>query len=85
LDVPFWFKDSTCAIEYHHIHHLNTSVPSYNLQKCHEEFEANSKAGTKWDDLKIHRIGLVDIMFSFGNAMYDEDTDSLVPFSYTSL
>lgn len=85
LSVPFPFKDSTCGIEYHHIHHLNTSVPSYNLKQCHEEFESNSKAGTKWDDLKIHRINLWDVLMSFGNVMYDEETEKLVPFSYTSL
>ena len=27
----------TFGIEYHHIHHLNSRVPSYNLQKCHDE------------------------------------------------
>jgi omega-6 fatty acid desaturase (delta-12 desaturase) len=29
LDVPRLFKSFTCGIEYHHIHHLNTNVPSY--------------------------------------------------------
>jgi acyl-lipid omega-6 desaturase (Delta-12 desaturase) len=85
LKVPYLFKDFTCAIEYHHIHHLNTSVPSYNLQKCHEEFEVNSKAGTKWDDLHIHRIDLLDILKSLGNVMYDEETEKLVPFDYKLL
>ena len=35
--VPPVFKWATFGIEYHHIHHLNTRVPSYHLQKCHEE------------------------------------------------
>mmetsp|Transcript_36130 Transcript_36130/g.81343 ORF Transcript_36130/g.81343 Transcript_36130/m.81343 type:complete len:386 (-) Transcript_36130:494-1651(-) len=36
LLVPQWFKFFSASIEYHHIHHLNTRVPLYNLRKCHE-------------------------------------------------
>lgn len=36
LLVPEWLKWSTLGIEYHHIHHLSTKVPCYNLRSCHE-------------------------------------------------
>lgn len=35
LEVPSWLKFFSCGIEYHHIHHLNTNVASYNMQECH--------------------------------------------------
>jgi omega-6 fatty acid desaturase (delta-12 desaturase) len=37
LLVPELAKWSTLGIEYHHIHHLSTKVPCYNLRACHEE------------------------------------------------
>jgi len=37
LLVPWYLKWSTLGIEYHHIHHLTTRIPSYKLQMCHEE------------------------------------------------
>ena len=35
--VPSLAKFFTLGIEYHHIHHLNSRVPSYRLQNCHDE------------------------------------------------
>ena len=35
LYIPQWFRSFTNGIEYHHIHHLNTNVPSYNISDCH--------------------------------------------------
>lgn len=39
LQVPFFLRPFLCNIQYHHIHHLNSSVPCYNLKKCHDEGE----------------------------------------------
>lgn len=32
LEIPKILKTFTNGIEYHHIHHLNTNVPSYAIQ-----------------------------------------------------
>ena len=37
LIIPEALKFFTAAIEYHHVHHLNTRVPLYRLRQCHEE------------------------------------------------
>ena len=33
-----FFSLFTYGIEFHHIHHLNTNVPGYNLAQCHADF-----------------------------------------------
>jgi hypothetical protein len=72
----------TNGIEYHHIHHLNTNVPSYIIQECHERFENSSKEGNKWDEFKINRVE-PDLAFkSLFNVMLDEEKGILVPFDY---
>lgn len=38
LPFGFFLKLFSCGIEYHHIHHLNTNVPGYNLAQCHDDF-----------------------------------------------
>ena len=37
LQVPWWLRVFTAGIEYHHIHHLSSRVPSYRLAACHTE------------------------------------------------
>ena len=37
IQVPWVLKYFTIGIEYHHIHHMNSKIPGYNLQKYHEE------------------------------------------------
>lgn len=39
LEVPFLLRPFTNGIEYHHIHHLNTNVPSYTINACHYDFD----------------------------------------------
>ncbi len=38
-----WF---TGNIGYHHVHHVNSAIPFYNLPKAHEAIEALQKVGT---------------------------------------
>ena len=33
IQIPFFFKYFFMGIEYHHIHHMNSKIPGYNLQK----------------------------------------------------
>jgi omega-6 fatty acid desaturase (delta-12 desaturase) len=37
LQVPFFLKYFMMGIEYHHIHHMNSKIPGYNLKKYHDD------------------------------------------------
>ncbi len=39
LEIPKLLRPFTNGIEYHHVHHLSTKVPSYKIQECHEKFD----------------------------------------------
>lgn len=63
-----WF---TGSIGYHHIHHLNSRIPNYNLAKCHEQVEALQVAPkvNLWTGLK-----------SLSYRLWDERENRLVGF-----
>jgi len=54
-----WF---TGNIGYHHIHHLSSRIPNYNLQKCHESHPMfqEAKTLTLWNSLKTATYRLWD-------------------------
>src|SRR5580704_3299508 len=39
LVLPGWLNFFTANIGYHHIHHLSSSIPSYRLVQCHNEYQ----------------------------------------------
>ena len=39
LVLPGWLNFFTANIGYHHIHHLSSSIPSYRLVACHNEYQ----------------------------------------------
>jgi acyl-lipid omega-6 desaturase (Delta-12 desaturase) len=39
LVLPWWANWFTANIGYHHIHHLSSSIPSYRLVACHNEYQ----------------------------------------------
>jgi omega-6 fatty acid desaturase (delta-12 desaturase) len=39
LILPGWLNFFTANIGYHHIHHLSSSIPSYRLIACHNEYQ----------------------------------------------
>lgn len=60
LQVPWWLRPFTAAIEVHHIHHLNSRVPSYRLYDCHNQAPAIMWSGIRkitfregWDSLRL--------------------------------
>jgi omega-6 fatty acid desaturase (delta-12 desaturase) len=60
LRLPEFLKLFTAGIEYHHIHHLNSRVPSYRLRACHEEAPDGMWKGIRtitlregWDSMKL--------------------------------
>jgi omega-6 fatty acid desaturase (delta-12 desaturase) len=64
-----WF---TGNIGYHHIHHLSTLIPNYNLKKCHEE---NSMF---WD---IKPVTFFSAFESLLLRLWDEKRQMLIKFS----
>lgn len=54
-----WFSGN---IGFHHIHHLNSRIPNYNLERCHDACPAFQKVQpiTLWTSLKTLRLRLWD-------------------------
>jgi len=67
--VLHWFSAN---IGFHHIHHLDATIPNYNLQRCmreHPEFQAPVS------------IKLLESVRCIGLDLWDEDNGKLVPLS----
>lgn len=82
LHVPYFFRPFTNGIEYHHIHHLNTNVPSYKISDCHDLFGQEEKERKNWDDYSINRVDYWLAFKSMFNVMLDEENKQLIPFGY---
>jgi omega-6 fatty acid desaturase (delta-12 desaturase) len=65
---PQWFKYFSMGIEYHHIHHMNSKIPGYNLQKYHEEVVSKSNM---FDN--VVQLSMLDCYNNLWLALYDED------------
>ena len=37
IDIPWYLNYFTNGIEYHHIHHISSKIPGYNLKYYHKE------------------------------------------------
>ena len=61
----------TGNIGLHHIHHLNPSIPNYNLQPCHDEIQKIQH---------IEPIGVRKSLKSLRIHLWDEDTKKLISF-----
>jgi len=68
IQVPALLSFFTDGIEYHHIHHINSKIPGYNIQKYHEEVVATS---TAFDN--ITKLTLTDCCNNVWLMMYDEE------------
>jgi acyl-lipid omega-6 desaturase (Delta-12 desaturase) len=63
-----WF---TGNIGYHHVHHLNSRIPNYNLPKCHDQIpELN----------KVPKISLWSGFKAVSYRLWDEQSNRLVSF-----
>lgn len=65
-----WFSGN---IGFHHIHHLNPSIPNYNLEACHQGSEIFQTY-----PIKIH---LFEGLRSIGLDLIDEENNRLISFS----
>jgi omega-6 fatty acid desaturase (delta-12 desaturase) len=61
-----WFSGS---IGYHHIHHLSSRIPNYNLQACHQAEPFFQK---------VPELTLLNSFKSIGLRLWDEDSKKLV-------
>jgi omega-6 fatty acid desaturase (delta-12 desaturase) len=75
IQIPYYLKYFTMGIEYHHIHHTNSKIPGYNLQKYHEEAVLK---GNVFDN--IVKLSMTDCYNNLWLVLYDEDKHK-----YTSL
>ncbi len=64
-----WF---TGNIGFHHVHHLNASIPNYKLEECHN---ANP------DFAKVHTLNIRQSLKCANLALWDEDARKLIRFS----
>ena len=78
LNVPWFLKWATLGIEYHHIHHLNSRVPCYALQRCHEEADQSL-----WKD--VNHLSLKDAFIALSNTLWDDELKEYVPFDKSIL
>ena len=62
LRLPQPLQFFTGNIGLHHVHHLNTRVPNYNLQRAHDETPILRSVPTLsiWDGLRAARLKLWD-------------------------
>jgi acyl-lipid omega-6 desaturase (Delta-12 desaturase) len=63
-----WFSGN---IGYHHVHHLMTTIPNYNLPKCHESIKIMQA---------IKPTGIRTSLKSLTYRLWDEDSRQLVGF-----
>jgi omega-6 fatty acid desaturase (delta-12 desaturase) len=73
LQVPWWLRFFTAGIEYHHIHHLNSRVPSYRLAACH-----NDAPPGMWDGIRV--ITFREGWDALRLAMWSEEKKRLVTY-----
>lgn len=65
-----WFSGN---IGYHHLHHLSSRIPNYNLQKCHEAHPIFQS---------VKPVTLLGSLKSFTFRLWDERERKLVSFSH---
>ena len=85
LEIPYLLKFFTNGIEYHHIHHLNVMVPSYNIEKCHTSLDTNQDnwEQSTWHDIGVNKVSMDQLVDGLWNVMLDEESNMIVPFSYS--
>lgn len=71
--IAQWFSGN---IGLHHIHHLNPSIPNYNLQACHNEIQKLQH---------IPPLGVRKSLKSLRIHLWDEETRKLISFKAMKL
>ena len=80
IQIPPYFNYFTSGIEYHHIHHMNATVPGYNMHKLHEEITI------KTDELdNITHLSMRECYHNLRYSLYDEDNNKYISFAEAEL
>lgn len=66
--IPWYLKYFTCGIEYHHIHHIISLIPGYNMKKYHDEVIQSSNT---FDN--IIKLSLYDCYNNLWLMLYDTE------------
>ena len=80
LQIPNYLKYFTGGIEYHHIHHMNSSVPGYNIQKLHDEIVHTVN---KFDN--ITKLSMNDCYNNLWLTLYDDEDNKYISFKEADL
>ena len=67
LRIPRVLKWATLGIEYHHIHHFSTRVPSYKLRACHEAGDVKHM----WR--KVPYVGYIGALVNIFKVYFNEE------------
>ena len=70
LDFPWPLTWFTADIGYHHIHHLSSTIPNYQLKRCHKALSDRFGAVT--------RIGLFEIPKHTNCLLWDEVNEKII-------
>ena len=76
IQIPKYLKYFFSGIEYHHIHHINSKIPGYNLQKYHEDVVSKSSV---FDN--IVKLSVIDCYNNLWLVLYDEAKKKYVTFN----
>jgi len=75
LKLPRWAQWITGNIGFHHIHHLDSRIPNYRLQECHESLQL---------DNEVSPLTIFRSLCAFGLKLWDEANGRLVRFRQSS-
>ena len=75
IQIPYLLKYFTGNIEYHHIHHMNSKIPGYNLQAYHEEVVSKSNIFEN-----VVKLSMNDCYNNLWLVLYDEDKTKYITF-----
>ena len=75
IQIPWCFKYFTGGIKYHHIHHMNSKIPSYNLHKYHNEVISKSNIFNN-----ITKLNMKECYNNLWLKLYDEDSKKYITF-----
>ena len=75
IQIPYLLKYFTGNIEYHHIHHMNAKIPSYNLDKYHNDVVSKSDLFNN-----VIKLSMIDCYNSLWLVLYDEDEKRYITF-----
>ena len=71
-NLPKVFHWLTGNIGYHHIHHLSSQIPNYNLSKCAKENPILQKY--------VQKLSFVDSLKTVHNKLWDENQQRMISF-----